>query len=721
MTTVPPAIDGHRPVIQDQEQELRRALAEFTLLLVRTMMQASYYAPDHPAHQRGTAQAYDLLRPLLGHSSEIVFMTGSLNDTSDVQVDGVLAEPVGVTSLLQSAMGEHFVAKFLEYFERNELVSFSIKHHIEKEEFNRFMGAVVERRLDIGENQPRERRLPFDEILQQVGVVHIGVMCRDEIVGGKRRIPWAVRVALSRLRKDLQMVPLYCRASQRELHEVKSMLVQDVIRPLRRVDLMRELLLNADLISLEIAEGASIDVDAEIVRNMHTDMAATVASRLAEELISLRGGTPPQHHSFGSVELLEQRLVSSVYQIVGHFFRTGARYDLGLVRSLFDQKVLDMKELPTEARRAVQVERWTDQFLHDPRAHLERLAAITSEGPYAELLTVMRLIFGELVLRRKWRDALLIVQALDRQHRERCPPFPERTALLRAALDRMCAEDQLRPLVLVFTSTTREDRGTVLRIFTTLGVEAVPFMLEALLLSDDAATRRDLCTAIEQMGKPAGRYLLMEAESFNHKWHFYRNVVMLLGRLRYEEAAPAVARQLGHFHPRVREEAVGALARIQRRNAEPLLVPLLRDPDPAVVRRVVSALRTLRSRDPELLEFLRETVVASGAVGADHGVAAAAIRALRDMGNIALSEGETAETLLLGLLEPGRRRLFRRTARAPEELRAAAVETLGAIGTTLALAALKRLAITDPGMESQVTSALDALGRRLGARSGQPT
>lgn len=717
MSTTRITTDGPGAHTVDQEQELRRALAEFTLLLVRTMMQASYYSPDHPAHQRGTAQAFDLLHPLFVHAREIVFVTGSLSDTSDIQVDGVLAEPVGVSSLLQSAMGEHFVSKFLEYFDRNELVSFAIKRDIEKDEFNRFMGAVVERRLDIGEDAPRERRLPFDEILEQVQVVHIGVMCRDEIVGGKRRIPWAVRVALSRLRKDLKMVPLYCRASQKELHEVKAMLVQDVIRPLRRVDLMRDLLLNADLISEEIAEEASVDVDLEIVRNLHADMAGTLAGRIADEVIELREGGSPQAHGFGTVEVFEQRLVNSVHQIATHFFRSGSRYDLTLVRKLFDRNILDMNELPTEVRRTVKVERWTDQFLHDPRVHLERLASIATEEPYVELLTVVRHIFSELVLRRTWRDALHIVQSLDRQLRDRRPPFPERQGLIRGALDQMCSEELLRPLVDVLQSQAREDRGSVLSIFSILGVEAVPFMLEALLQSDDAATRRDLCTAIEQIGRPAGRFLLMEAESFNHKWYFYRNVVMLLGRLRYEDGVPAITRLLGHFHSRVREEAVVALARILRRKAEPLLLPLLEDADPVVLRKVIGALRTLRSRDPELIEFLRDTVAAAGAEDADAAVTIAAIRSLRDIGNIDLpDDDETVETLLLGLIEPGRRRLFRRATRAPDEVRGAALETLGAIGTDLSLISLERVAESEPEIAEQATAALEALDRRLSAR-----
>ena len=705
----------------DDELELRRALADFTLLFVRTMLQASYYAPDHPAHQRGTTQAYSLLTPLLQRSREITFVTGSLSDTTDIQIDGVLSEPIGVRSLLLSAMGEHFVAKFLEYFDRNELVSFVIKHDIEHEEFNRFMGAVVEQRLDVGEDEAeRGRRIPFDEVLSQFQVVHIGVMCRDEIVGARRRIPWGVRVALSRLRKDLKMIPLYCRASQKELHEVKAMLVQDVIRPLRRVDLMRDLLLNADLISDEIASEASIDVDQEIVRHMHADMAGTLAGRLADEVIAMRESEDDDARGFGSVDLRRARLEHSVRNLATHLFQTGARYDLGLIRKLFDKQILALKELPGDVRRTVQIERWADQFLQDPRAHLERLGTITEAAPFGELLSVLRLICEELIKRRTWGDAHRILTSLDRLQHQARQPFAERSPMIQETLDRLCDETILRPMVDALRTMGREDRGSALRVLSALGLEAVPFMLEALLFVEDAATRRELCTAIERVGKPAGKYLLMEAESFNHKWYFYRNVVMLLGRIRYDESAPAIVRLLGHFHARVREEAAGALARVRRRQAEPTLIPLLQDPDPCVVKKVLTALRALRCREDAYMVFLRDTALEAGPEGADAGVAALAVRALRDLGNAELpaaedSEPELVEDVLLAVLDPGRRRLFRRAQRAPEEVRAAACEVLGAVGTEAAIPALRR-AEAEAALTQVAAEALALLDRRLTGR-----
>jgi HEAT repeat protein len=621
--------------------------------------------------------------------------------------------------MLLSAMGEHFVHKFLEYFDRNEMVSFAIKHDIERDEFNRFMGAVVERRLDIGEQAVRGKRPPFDEILSAVQVVHIAVMCRDELVGGKRRIPWAVKVALSRLRKDLKMVPLYCRSTRRELSEVRTMLVQDVIRPLRRVDLMRDLILNADLIAAEISEDSGIDIETEIVRDMHADMASSLAKLAADELFGIRAGEITQTQGFGTIEVREERLLFAIHQIARHFFRAGGRYDVTLIRQLYERKVLDVSELPSEIRRAVRLERWTDQFLHDPRSHLERLASIAEPAAYSELLVALRLVFAELVCRRLFKDALQIVSSLDRQLREPTQAFQDRKAMLRECLDRMCTSERLRPVVEALKTPGRDDRGVILRLLSLLGAEAVPTMLEALLFVEDAATRRELCTMIEHVGAPAGQYLLMEAESFNHKWYFYRNVVMLLGKIRHAEGAQPAVRLLAHFHPRVREEAAQAVARILRRDAVPFLVPLLDDADPSVVRRVVSSLRTLRTRDERYLDLLRETLAGDPAEK-DPALVTTVIRALRDVGNVTLpaadegAEPETVEQVMLAMLEPARRRLFRQRSRVPAEIRAALCETLGAIGTRLSEPALRGLMDDEAeDVRSRAEAAHAMLSRRL--------
>lgn len=710
----------------ERELEQRRSLADFSLMLIRSMLQASYYSQDHPAHRRSVLQVFDLMEPLLQDARELTFITTSLSDTEDIQVDGVLPEPVSLRSLLQTSMGEHFVHKFLEYFDRNELVSFAIKRDIERDELDRFMGAAVERRLDIGEDGGKPgKRLPFDEILAQVQVVHIGVMCRDEIVGGKRRIPWAVKVALSRLRKDLKMVPLYCRATQMELHEVKSMLVQDVIRPLRRVDLMRDLLLNADLIAHEIRNDASIDVEEQIVSDMHPDMAMSLARVITDELLALRAEGTDDSRRQAETGLRDERLTFAVRQIALHHFRTGTRYDHELVRKLFDEKVLDIRDLPSATRRSIQLERWTDQFLHDPRTHLDRLASLTEQKSYAQLLSVMTLIFSELIRLRAFADAQQIIASMDRQLRDASPPFPERAEMLRETLDELCTDARMRPLVDALQSPSRDDRGLILRILSTLGVEAVPHLLEALLLVEDAAARRDICTAIEHVGTPAGKYLLMEVESFNHKWYFYRNVLMLLGKIRYREAAAPVGRLLMHFHPRVREEAAVALSRILRRDSEAQLLSMLTDTDTGVLRRVVSSLRTIRSRDRRFLAYLRRALVEGDLGDKDEALITAVCRALRDIGNVVLPKGdedeedsanqEDAEDVLIGLLEPGRRRtLFRRQSRLAPGVRGVLCDTLGAIGGAPAQDTLARIAATEDGaLADRARAALEMLERRL--------
>jgi hypothetical protein len=69
----------------------------------------------------------------------------------------------------------------------------------------------------------------------------------EELLAPDREMPWRARVILSRMRKDLKMIPVFQKMENRELQQIRRHLLQDALRANRQSDLLCAILQNSDL------------------------------------------------------------------------------------------------------------------------------------------------------------------------------------------------------------------------------------------------------------------------------------------------------------------------------------------------------------------------------------------------------------------------------------------------------------------------------------------
>src|SRR3990167_6681611 len=96
----------------------------------------------------------------------------------------------------------------------------------------------------------------------------------------ERKLPWQGETALSRLRQDLQTLPLYSRASPEEIRRIKLQVIDDVIRPIRTPEPLKDFLINCDLVAAEIAVLAETQVEREIIGDLSEEMLVATAWEL---------------------------------------------------------------------------------------------------------------------------------------------------------------------------------------------------------------------------------------------------------------------------------------------------------------------------------------------------------------------------------------------------------------------------------------------------------
>jgi HEAT repeat protein len=229
-----------------------------------------------------------------------------------------------------------------------------------------------------------------------------------------------------------------------------------------------------------------------------------------------------------------------------------------------------------------------------------------------------------------------------------------------------------------------------------LGPDMARALVAALEEAEDRSVRRTLLDALVAVAPGAPEVLADMVR--DRRWFVVRNAVTVLGEVEDERAVQHLTQVLAHTHPRVRREAVMALARIGNDDAAQLILGMLDDPDEdvrAAAAMTLGVLEVARSVRPLLDRLEREE---------RPDVQVEILRAL----------GQLGDPGVVAAVE--KRAQPSRFSRTPVPVRIAAFRALAAIGTPHARAVLREgLDDREPEVRSAVRSTL-----RERMREGSP-
>lgn len=679
------AVETPQPKFTPEELQLRPLVSEFVVALVKTVLLSSQYTPDHPEVKRCVASLYHQFQALLRGKAEVTFLAKIGGDPKDVVLDGILGEPVNLATLMPQGTGDLFLPKLREIFDRRRLLTWSIKADIPPGEFEGFLAilsAFAGPAGDQGTNVPAQTT----KIMAARGISHVSLVFMEELVGRERQLPWRVEMALTRLRKDLRVIPLYRKSDPAEVKRAKAQVIDDIIRPVRRPDLLKAILINCDLIAQDLTAAGEEGIELEIIDRLPVGMIGPTALELAKDLGGVGGAHETAQH--GRARALLKPLIARLQD------RSTPEGDQVLTH-LFDRKQMALEELPTHLQEAIAAKQFTDDYLtHEPQ-HLDRLRALGDDPaaatPYARIVP-------ELLRREKYPSALAILRAIESRSTEESPSTAGFRVLLESIRVAAAESDLFPTLVQRFRGGSAGVRQKLVEVLAALGKPGVPPLIDLLTRSEDADLRRHLVAALAQIGAGAVWAVRVTLERPDLLPRSVRDLLAALAQIGGLEAANTVQRFLHHPDASLREEAVVALARISGRHAEAELLAGLKDSAATVRRRALLCLGAMGSSDPRVVDFLCEAIRKrrKDEPEEDDHLQLQACQSLAEVCRAAPSLLLRIESVLIQALDlDGSKGLLGRWSGAPgksDAVRGAICTVLGQIGGHEAALALGRLA-----------------------------
>lgn len=674
------------PAPEDDDAELKRDMSDLTVSLVKGMLQTSYYSPDHPAAKGVAIEPFRRVKKLEGRFNEITYLLQGGSQGDEIALEGVFSDTVPLSQLIKTTMGTHFSDKLHAYFKRNRLVSLSIKTVVDEAEFDRFIAVFVERHLrDPEEIDDTPTR--FTEQLYEREVVNVSVILEDDMVGARRKLPWRVRMAISRLRKDLRVIPLYAKATNKELREAKTMIIQDIIRPLTRPEFLKDLLVNSDLVTEDVPELRGTDVETEIIDTLARRLLGSIAWSLVSDLERLTWDKA-KHEAEDLRQVFIAGVKRNLRKVALRLAREESAQAQEVIRHLFDRQLLTFEELPPRLQQQIRVERWTDAFLEDEEPAFQRFEGAREPRAYLECLSNFAAIFVELLRRGKFEATHRIVSVTMAHAAIPEPAVPERAEYVRRAMRQLRNDETLALLAKGLESESIDQRELVRETIVMLGAQAVPFLLAVLRESESSAARKEAASAIVSIGPDAAGEVVGDLRKHRRSWQYARTLILILGDLQCEEASADIIRFATNPNNRLREAALMSLYAMRGRSAETQLLAALSDREIHIQRRALVLLNAIESRNALLALYVAGVLRPREPHEEEPPFALQkqALETAARLGNIPVEDVGRMENVLAAVVRAGSvgavMRLFRgRTKPIADELRAAACDALARWGT----------------------------------------
>lgn len=593
--------EGLPPEEVERLQKLQSKLTDFVLHIIQAFLRTGYYTPDHPESVKAKAGLYEQFQSLFDREDELAFLARDDQEQKEVLIEGVLPEPQRLSRMMMRGMGELYIPKFVNYLERKDLISLTMKSRMEQVEFTQFIDLMSDPSfLDTHRKEDKDR---FISALYRSGIFNISFVFNEEMVlAPDREMPWRARVTLSRMKKELKMIPYFQKMSGQELQVIRKRLLEDAIRPLRTHELIYSVIQNSDLAATpENREEVIEDVLVGFLPSLY--FIGTTKLFLREHL-NLKKLQKKDHFEEKSDRLLKKFIV----RLKGVETREGEN----LLEEFFRNQLVALDDLTPALRDKILLEKLTDKFLKYAEQFYQQLDQAKDKERFITIAGSFVKILPELIRRDRYTEVLQIIETL-KQHFHKKMMW----ALLAGQVLEEIGKGPV-PLMLEekFLTAKKEVRAAILPIFAALEVGSIPHLLNILRKSQDQWVRKNACEALIQIGTVAAVHLLKELEQQQTSVETTCDILRVLGEIKSEEwKAPLIKilrKNVTHEHPKLREQALHTFCLIAGKEGEEIFLSSLSDKSPEVQRRAIWCLGMIKStrgaeRMVELLKQIPQT------------------------------------------------------------------------------------------------------------------
>jgi len=550
--------------------------------------------PEQPDFQKQFQGLFDDFQKLMESRDRIGIYLVLSASGKDFIIEGAQASPKSIRILLPQDQIGSLIFRMIDLFDQKELVGIVFRKYLNLEHFQNFI-------LTLGQFNP-EKQSP-DELslkLIRAGIYHFNLIFDTDLIAVPERIKEETKIVLARLSGELKrLTPLSEQISEEPL-ALLTLRLEDIIRPIADYEVIAQILEHLPLIwTGQIQEFEYQDLEDQILFSIPVPILIKSSEILFKKLIQIKDTKDSQASAKTNLERILRRMMARIaYEAPEQALET--------LSQLFDRQLIKYEELPEEIRDQVAASKLAQEFLKNPEEKIASLEKANEPASYSRLAS--QLIWSSIALLKKkeYKWAHKIFQTLVAHYQDKSPMFPDRPRLARESLKKLSEPFAIELLAKMLVEGKKEERELSAAMLYATGEACVKKLLILLEQSPDRNVRRLACEIIARIGSPAIPALIEKLNQPDIPWYLIRNLIMILAEIKSPALKDKINAYLKHSHPRVREEAIGYMLAIGEKQTEAILALMLKDPEPSVQRRALSAMSKLEKLSNTSLAALQE-------------------------------------------------------------------------------------------------------------------
>jgi len=690
-----PIVD--RKVLTIEERERLKPVAEFIMIWTKAMLRTGYYSPEHPHGAQAKEGLFGEFKRAVANDRELTINIQESLDQYEITVIGILDEPVSAKTVIGPGQAELFVPKIKEYFNKKGLLSLSIRADITHAHFESFVDVMSDPAADTGERD--EIGALLTQGLVRHGITEISALFMDDIFLIDRKLPWRVQMAISRLAKDLKMVPMFDTASDEDIRLIKFQSIHDVLRPLRRAQYLKDIVVNAYLIAKRVKDTEEKELQDMIVQALPLPMLLPSSKMIKEDLVAIR---EQEEYQQGRDELIERHdaIKLNLLFITRRLVKENVSGSMKFIEGLFFDDVVPFEELPPYIQYRINTIRLAEDLRARPEDYQLGLMQVTDPADIMVFLRCFRRVAPLLIEQEAFADLAMIVELIKRGQSEN-PVFQAGIGDIPAVPIEYVFMPRLQDLAVAYDSAekaNRQEMALMLHGLANIGVTILGVVLEQ---SEKLGVRKGAIEDVVKMKEFSLPWVRSVVDNPTRPWFLQRNSLLILSQIGDQEDIRRARRFVKHSHPRLREEALHTLLKLEGHAVEPLLVEALDDHDRKVQRRAIGCMAQLQPLSEQCMRDILGLIAQPRPKDKDQAAVqdmkvAKLVRAVGTMTEMSLHDETEGVLLTLANQRIGKKgvlaRLRKQEDKGGKALATAIIDTLGKVGSANAIPFLQKTA-----------------------------
>ena len=692
-----------------------KTVCDFVIDLIKAISRSGYYDATHPVSMEVKKGLYDTFESALGTSKELMLTCHEVEDKVDIHISGILDEPFNIRKLTHATTSDLFVPKLNDYFERKNLNSFVIKKYITPEHFESFIDVMSEPIADSTDSSRLGEYLT--KALADLDITEVSTIFKTDIVLSRGRLPWRVAIILRRLAKDLKVIPMFRSASADKMKLIKKQIVEDIIRPLHKSDLLRDLIINCDIIVNHITHLLEIDeLETLMIHSLPQDALVPVAQDVFEtykqvkEENSAEGDSASEPRAVYLMKVLNiaaERIIFENLPNITDFFE-----------QLYEYKIIEFNLLPENLRRDIQNKKMGGEIIAHINDYIQKYAASSTTRERENYAEKFKTVMPEFITQKKWAVINNIIKVLSDYSVKKDEVSKE--SILLNLPDAVFSNSEIL-LADEYINADQELRNQINNLLLQLKPACIKIVTIIFSKCKDSIVLKNVTELMSKKGDLARQWSIEILDNQNQSLSMLNIALLVMINVGQSSDTDSIKKYIKYPNASIRAKAVSTIARLNKNEAESFVIDALQDEEEKVRSQAVNILEHELFVSGEsinkLLLFVKEKMHKKDMKLNETAIIASIIRAMGKIQNS--KDKEKLESEITGIVSDllKERKGFLKIiksdlSRERVEILGACAVTLGKIGGKKSREYLKTLLNVDDALSKVVNEAMAELDKK---------